>query len=81
MENPEGEVQLFVSEENSLTMLPKDIVGLIRIPAATHTTGVTRIHGYCQCCRWVADTFPKILLLHGRIYTVYTDIFCTLSSI
>ena len=41
LENPQGEVQLFVSEENSLTTLPKDIVGLIRIPAATYTTGVT----------------------------------------
>ena len=41
LENPQGEVQLFVSEENSHITLPKDIVGLIRIPAATHTTGVT----------------------------------------
>ena len=42
LENPRGEVQLFVSEENSLITLPKDIVGLIRIPAATHTTSVTQ---------------------------------------
>ena len=41
LENTQGEVQLFVSEENSLITLPKDIVGLIRIPAATYTTGVT----------------------------------------
>ena len=42
LENPRGEVQLFVSEENSLITLSKDIVGLIQIPAATHTTGVDK---------------------------------------
>ena len=45
LENLQGVVQLFVSEENSLTTLPKNIVGLIRIPAATYTTGVTVIFG------------------------------------
>ena len=37
LKNPQGESQFFVSNENSFITLPKDIVGLIRIPAATHT--------------------------------------------
>ena len=71
LENPQDKVQLFVSEENSLSTLPKDIVGLIRIPAATYTTGVTTDSIYTLGKR--TRTYTVVYRIRYTAYTVCTD--------